>query len=225
MGITFDGNNSSYETSRSSYGGRKCACCFRTCFVLLTIEMIFTLVTSFLLAKDFVMYGRHTDILGKDLKLAYIIRDEDINISFIPTVNETVVNKTESPGEVVLLINSFQDMHVDDVVDGDDDELAPEPEYSASESADERPFRNAHPQPLSSINEYVINFANTTVRNFVTDIISDIKNSSLHIDDNKRYYITSMEFEYLSLILYCSSVLYILILVVFVIYFVRNYVC
>jgi hypothetical protein len=179
MGITYD-NEQFDVVSRSSYGGRKCACCFRFGCVVLVIEMIFTLIASFILAKEFVMVGRHSEILGNDLQIAYIIRDTDMNISINNTINTTYVNTTDGT----------------------------EP--------------NAQ---LLSVSDIVIDFTNTTVRKFIEDIVKDSKNTTINIDPRKRYYIQTMEFMYLSVILYCSSIIYVFIMVIFVGYFIRNYVC
>lgn len=183
MGITYD-NEQFDVVSRSSYGGRKCACCFRFGCVVLVIEMIFTLIASFILAKEFVMVGRHSEILGNDLQIAYIIRDTDMNISINSTINTTYVNATD------------------------------EPQPPAQQS-----------MQLLSVSDIVIDFTNTTVRKFIEDIIKDNKNETIKIDPRKRYYIQTMEFMYLSVILYCSSIIYVFIMIIFVGYFVRNYVC
>ena len=187
MGIDYENRHCDYDDSfsRSSYGGRKCACCFRFGCVLLVIETVFAIVSSFILVKEFVMSGRHTDILGKDLLVAYVLRDQEINITF---ENSTVIvyNYTET---------------------------------------DNAPPSNPTDMRLLSTTETIINFANTTVREFVSDIISDIKNTTLTIHPDKRYYFQTMEFMYLALVLYGSSLIYVLILIVFIIYFVRNYIC
>ena len=240
MVFTYDGRNSDIEySSRSSYGGRKCACCFRFGFVLLTIEMIFTLVSSFLLAKEFVMNGRHTEISGKDLRVAYIIRDEDINISFgNGSITEIIVNGTVEDetsgetGEVVSPAILLEDTVSEDIMEEYPDEYIPDDsdivdsDTTESESADsENGVRASSPHLLSVVNEHTINFVNTTVRNFVEDIIHDIKNSSMRIVPEKKYFVQSMEFVYLTLALEVSSLIYVLVLIIFCIYFFRNYVC
>ena len=228
MVFTFDGRNSDIEySSRSSYGGRKCACCFRFGFVLLTIEMIFTLVSSFLLAREFVTNGRHTKISGNDLLVAYIIRDEDINISFGDrNITEIIVNGTvddgtgDETGEVspaVMLEDSMEEYPDDDIPDDD----ISEPETVDSENG----VHTTSPYLLSIVNEHTINFVNTTVRNFIEDIIHDIKNSSMRIVPEKKYFVQSMEFVYLTLALEVSSIIYIFVLIILCIYFFRNYVC
>ena len=173
----------SYESSRSSFEGKKCRCCCRFGVVLLTIEVLFAITSSFILIKEYLMSFSKSRILGKDLVLAYILRDEDINISFIDDVNITVINGTqeESESEVVLL--------------------------------------------GTGLVEHGYNFVNTTVRNFVNDIVKDIKESKFKIDNDKAYYISSMEFTYLTLALELSSGVYIIIMFVLLVYFFRNYFC
>ena len=142
-----------YNSSNKSFDGRKCKCCFCFGSALFIIEIMFAIISSFILVKEFLMNTRHSEILGSDLILAYIIRDEDINISFLNEQNITIINETS----------------------------------------------DAETGRLLSVKEQTFEFVNTTVRDFVNDIVNDIKNSSLLIDPDKKYFVSSMEFTYLTL--------------------------
>lgn len=181
----------SYDSSRSSFEGRKCRCCCRLGIVLLTIEMLFAITSSFILVKEFLMRFNKSRILGKDLVLAYILRDEDINISFIGDTNITIINGTH--------------------------------EEQSQEQEQEQP--SGLKLLSSGWIEYGYDFVNTTVRDFVKDIVRDIKESTFTIDNDKAYFVSSMEFTYLTLALEFSASLYILVMFILLGYFCRNYLC
>ena len=225
------------EVSNAGYHKRpKCSCCFKFCMLLTVIEILFSICSSFILGKEFIDHGRHTDIKGSDLLVAYLIRDEDINISIgsnVTVINVTVNGTVDEPfdepaeniSEVVLLSDESMMDPVDDTIDdqpSDDDQPTDPDDFLQTTVKYSSPMLLSVQGDIASV---ILDKVNSTAREFINDILNDIKNSTELLHKNKTYYVTSMEFTYLSLALYCSNVIFILMLIVGVVYLFINYIC